>query len=91
PFGASEAAKEAFSRAVHELHRYPSSDHAELRGAIGEIFGLDPKRIICGAGSDEIIAFLCQAYAGPGDEVVYTEHGFLMYPIGAHAVGATPV
>ncbi|MDE0590308.1 histidinol-phosphate transaminase [Halocynthiibacter sp. C4] len=91
PFGASEAAKEAFSRAVHELHRYPSSDHAELRAAIAEVNGLDASRIICGAGSDEIIAFLCQAYAGPGDEVVYTEHGFLMYPIGAHAAGATPV
>ena len=50
-----------------------------------------PARIICGVGSDEIITFLCQAYAGPGDEVVFTEHGFLMYRICALAVGATPV
>ena len=53
--------------------------------------GLDAARVICGVGSDEIITFLCQAYAGPRDEVVFTEHGFLMYRISALAVGATPV
>lgn len=91
PFGASDATREAFTRAVHNLHRYPSTDHASLRRAIGEVHGLDPERIICGVGSDEIIHFLCQAYAGPGDEVLFTEHGFLMYRISAHAAGATPV
>ncbi|MFT3690285.1 histidinol-phosphate transaminase [Paenirhodobacter sp.] len=91
PFGPSDKAKEAFSRAVHKLHRYPSTDHAALRQAIGEVHGLDPDRIICGVGSDEIINFLCQAYAGPKDEVVFTEHGFLMYRIYSHAAGATPV
>lgn len=91
PFGASDRAKEAFLRTVHSLHRYPSTDHASLRAAIGEVHGLDPDRIICGVGSDEIITFLCQAYAGPKDEVVFTEHGFLMYRISALAVGATPV
>ncbi len=91
PFGPSEATKDAFRRAADKLHRYPSTDHAKLREAIGEAHGLDPARIICGVGSDEIIHFLCQAYAGPGDEVVFTEHGFLMYKISARAAGATPV
>ena len=91
PFGPSEKAREAFRRAVHSLHRYPNTDHASLRAAIGEVHRLDPARIICGVGSDEIIHFLCQAYAGPGDEVVFTEHGFLMYRISATAAGATPV
>ncbi|OYX42224.1 MAG: histidinol-phosphate transaminase [Rhodobacterales bacterium 32-67-9] len=91
PFGPSPKAKEAFQRAVHKLHRYPSTDHAALRQAIGEVHGLDPARIICGVGSDEIIHFLCQAYAGPKDEVVFTEHGFLMYRISAMAAGARPV
>ena len=91
PYGPSDRTKEAFSRAVHQLHRYPSTDHASLRAAIGEVHGLDPARVICGAGSDEIIHFLCQAYVGPGDEVVFTEHGFLMYRISAMAAGATPV
>ena len=91
PFGPSDRAKEAFQRSVHTLHRYPSTDHASLREAIAEVHGLDAGRVICGVGSDEIITFLCQAYAGPKDEVVFTEHGFLMYRISALAVGATPV
>lgn len=91
PFGPSDRALDAYRRAGHALHRYPSTDHAALRAAIGEVHGLDPARVLCGAGSDEIITFLCQAYAGPGDEVVHTEHGFLMYRISALAAGATPV
>ena len=91
PFGPSEKAKEAFQRAVHQLHRYPSTDHLALRRPIGDVHGLDPARIICGTGSDEILLLLCQAYAGAKDEVIYTEHGFLMYPICARSVGATPV
>ena len=91
PFGPSDKAREAVVRASHNLHRYPNTDHASLRAAIGEVHGLDPDRIICGVGSDEIIHFLNQAYAGPGTEVLFTEHGFLMYRISAHAAGATPV
>ncbi|MDJ0823373.1 MAG: histidinol-phosphate transaminase [Paracoccaceae bacterium] len=91
PFGCSPAAQEAVKRSVHELHRYPSTDHAALRNAIAEVHGLKPERIICGVGSDEVLAFLCQAYAGPGDEVIHTEHGFALYRIGALAAGATPV
>ncbi|MBP0483256.1 histidinol-phosphate transaminase [Sagittula salina] len=91
PFGPSAAAKDAVVRATHEMHRYPSTDHAELRAAIAEVHGLDAERIICGVGSDEIIHFLNQAYAGPETEVLYTEHGFAMYRISALAAGATPV
>ena len=91
PFGPSEKATEAFRRASHDLHRYPNTHHTPLRTAIAEQHDLDVDRIICGVGSDEIIAFLCQAYAGVGDEVIYTEHGFSMYKISALAAGATPV
>jgi histidinol-phosphate aminotransferase len=91
PFGPSDKAKEAFARCAHQLHRYPSTDHLSLRTAIAEVHGLDVHKIICGVGSDEIITFLCQAYAGPGDEVIHTEHGFSMYRISTLAAGATPV
>lgn len=91
PFGPSEAAKAAFARSAHALHRYPSADHASLRAAIGEVHGLDPAQIICGAGSDEVLTFLCQAYTGPGCEVIYTRHGFSLYKILAMAAGALPV
>lgn len=91
PLGPSEKAIEAYRRAAFDLNRYPSSDHSALRQAIGKVHGLDPERVICGAGSDEIIAFLCQAYAGPGREVIHTVHGFGMYRISALAAGATPI
>ncbi|MFV2002231.1 MAG: histidinol-phosphate transaminase [Paracoccaceae bacterium] len=91
PFGPGEAARQAFARAAVTLHRYPSSDHAALRAAIADVHGLDAERIICGAGSDELITFLCQAYAGPGDEVIHTQHGFSMYRISAQVAGADPV
>ena len=91
PHGTSEATRAAFARTAYSLHRYPSTDHADLRAAIAGVHGLDAGRIVCGVGSDEIITFLCQAYAGPGDEVIHTEHGFAMYRISALAAGATPV
>ena len=91
PYGPSPAAQDAVKRSVHDLHRYPSTDHAALRAAIAEVHGLEADRIICGVGSDEVLQFLCQAYAGPGDEVIHTAHGFSMYRILALAVGATPV
>ncbi len=91
PFGPSEKAREAVSRAAHALHRYPNTDHASLRATIAEVHGLDPDRIICGVGSDEVLQFAVQCFAGVGDEVIMTEHGFSMYPILTRAAGATPV
>ena len=91
PWGASEAARQALQRAGRDLHRYPDTSHAALRRAIGEVLGLDPERILCGAGSGEILAMLAQAFTGPGDEVIHTAHGFAMYLIYANANGATPV
>ncbi|MEM7721909.1 MAG: histidinol-phosphate transaminase [Pseudomonadota bacterium] len=91
PFGPSPKAVAAARDTIADLHRYPSTDHGPLRSAIAEVHGLDADRIICGVGSDEVLTWLCQAYSGPGDEVLFTEHGFSIYRIAAHAVGATPV
>ena len=74
-----------------ELHRYPDGGAEKLRAAIGRHYGLDAKRIVCGAGSDELLNLLVRAYCGPGDELLYSQFGFLMYPINALGVGATPV
>jgi histidinol-phosphate aminotransferase len=89
--GPSPKAVEAAAKAAAEMHRYPDGAASALREAIGKRFGLEPARIVCGAGSDELIALLIKAYAGPGDEVLYSQYGFVMYPIAAHAAGATPV
>ncbi|MCH7865862.1 MAG: aminotransferase class I/II-fold pyridoxal phosphate-dependent enzyme, partial [Proteobacteria bacterium] len=90
-FGPSPKAVTAYNETAAELHRYPDGSCGALRQAIGSLHGMEAAHIVCGAGSDELIGLLCQAYAGPGDEVLYSEHGFLMYPIAAKAAGATPV
>ncbi len=91
PFGPSPMSSKAHALEAETLHRYPDGGAVELRAAIGARFDLDPARIVCGAGSDELIALLCKAYSGSGSEVLYSEHGFLMYPISARAAGAVPV
>jgi histidinol-phosphate aminotransferase len=89
--GPSRRAMEAYAAQSASLHRYPDGGASTLREAIARRFGLDPARVVCGAGSDELISLLVKAYAGPGDEVLYSQYGFVMYPISAHAAGATPV
>ncbi|MEM1273109.1 MAG: histidinol-phosphate transaminase [Pseudomonadota bacterium] len=91
PWGVPESAKLAMADTLATLHRYPSTDHAPLRAAIAEIHDLDADRIIMGVGSDEILSLLAYGYAGPGDEVLFTEHGFSIYRIAALSAGAAPV
>jgi histidinol-phosphate aminotransferase len=91
PLGPSPKAVAAVRAAAAETHRYPDGDAVRLRRAIADCSDLDPDRIVCGAGSDELIQLLMRAYAGPGDEVLYSAHGFLMYKLCALGVGATPV
>lgn len=89
--GPSAKAVAAYRALAGEMHRYPDGSSAKLREALGRHHNLDPERIVCGAGSDELISLLLRAYAGPGDEVLHSRHGFLMYAINAQAAGATPV
>ena len=70
---------------------YPDPDSTALRGAIGDLHGIDPARIVMGTGSDELLNLAAQGYAGPGDEVVYVRYGFSVYDIAARRCGATPV
>jgi len=89
--GPSPKAIEAYLATAADLQRYPDGNSTQLRKAIGERFKLDPERIVCGNGSDDLLALLTRAYAGPEDEVLHSEHGFLIFPILALGVGATPV
>jgi histidinol-phosphate aminotransferase len=90
-FGPCPAAVDAIRAALPAAHRYPDGGCVALRMAIARAEAIAPEQIICGAGSDDLIYLLCRAYAGPGDEVLYTEHGFLIYAIAAQGVGARPV
>ncbi len=89
--GPSPKAIAAYGAEAERLHRYPDGGCTALRKAIGRRFNLDPERIVCGAGSDELLALLVRAYAGPGEEVLHSAHGFLMYKLAALAAGAHPV
>jgi histidinol-phosphate aminotransferase len=91
PLGASPAAIEAFKAAASELERYPDGQATRLREAIARRYGLDAARIVCGSGSDELLGLLARGYLGPGDEAIYTAHGFLVYRIAILTNGATPV
>ena len=87
-FGPPPAAVAAATRAAAEMHRYPDGGCHDLRQAIGSRFGLDPERIVCGNGSDELLALLIHCYAGPEAEIVMSAHGFVMYDIAGTSVGA---
>lgn len=90
PLGASADAIAALQASSH-LQDYPDGSSTRLRNAIANTHGLNPDRIICGSGSDEILSLLSYAYLGDGDEAIYTEHGFLVYKIAILAAGAEPV
>jgi histidinol-phosphate aminotransferase len=91
PLGPSPAAVKAYLAAGDSLELYPDGGAAALRAAIGSAYGLNPDRIVCGAGSDEVLNLIAHAYIGPGDEGIYSQHGFLVYPIAIKSAGGTGV
>ena len=91
PLGPGENAIAAYRLAAEHLEDYPDGSASALREAIGSVFGLDPARIVCGAGSDDLLNLLARAYLNDGDEAIHTTHGFLVYPIATIGTGATPV
>ncbi len=89
--GPSPAALAAFREAVGQINRYPDGSQSDLRRAIGEVHGLDPERIVCGNGSDELILLMARAYLQPGDEFLISENSFEMVQIHCLAQGGNPV
>ncbi|HET7850358.1 MAG TPA: histidinol-phosphate transaminase [Pseudolabrys sp.] len=91
PLGPGESAIAAYRAAAAALHEYPDGSASRLREAIGAAFGLDPARIVCGAGSDDLLHLIAHAYLADGDEAIHTTHGFLVYPIATLGAGGKPV
>jgi len=91
PLGPSPAVDAAIAEVATRLALYPDGAAHRLRDAIARAHGLNPDNILCSNGSDELLGLICQAYLRPGDEGVFTEHGFLVYKIQIMAAGATPV
>ncbi|MGI8524621.1 MAG: histidinol-phosphate transaminase [Pseudolabrys sp.] len=91
PLGPSAGALAAYRAAGERLEHYPDGSASALRHAIGNAYGLDPARIVCGAGSDDLLNLLARAFLTDGDEAIHTTHGFLVYRIATLGTGATPV
>lgn len=90
PLGCSPKAMEALS-APQSPAAYPDSGSNALREAIGKVHGINPARVVCGTGSDELLNLAAQGFAGPGDEVMFSRFSFSVYDIAARRCGATPV
>ncbi|MEE4360621.1 MAG: histidinol-phosphate transaminase [Pseudomonadales bacterium] len=88
--GASPAALAA-ARALSDYGRYPDPDCLALKDAIATRYGVRADRIVCEAGSEQLINLLARAYAGPGDEILFPDYAFIAYRIAAQSCGATPV
>jgi histidinol-phosphate aminotransferase len=91
PLGPSPKAIAAYKAVADSLDRYPDGAATALRAAIARHYGLNPDRIVCGCGSDELINLIAHAYVGPGEEAIHSAHGFLMYKIATLSSGGTPV
>ena len=91
PLGPSPKAIAAYRAVADRLQDYPDGSATALRTAIGRAFGLDPARIVCGAGSDDLLYLLARGYIADGDEAIYTRHGFNIYPIAVLSAGGKPV
>jgi histidinol-phosphate aminotransferase len=89
--GASPAARQAYIDAAGDLSLYPDGGATALREAIAARYGLMPGHIVCGAGSDELLQLLAHVYLGAGDEAIYSQYGFMVYPIVIAANGATAI
>jgi len=90
-FGPSAKALKALANDVYQLHWYPEEEPIHLAEALGEKYALDPKKMVFGCGSDELIMSICQAYLDPGDEAIHTEYGFIMYPMSTKVAGGKSV
>jgi histidinol-phosphate aminotransferase len=90
-FGPSPLALAAYQAAIGALHRYPDLHYADLRQAIADHYQLDADRVVCGAGSDDLLNLLARGYAQPGDEIIHSQYGFFMFGTVAKLAGAVPV
>ena len=87
-FGVPPGAQAAIKAAAEDVFRYPDGGATALRNALGKRWGLDPARIVCGAGSDDLLYQLCLSYGGPGRDIVMSAHGFTIYEIAGVYAGS---
>ena len=87
-FGASPKIRKILKNSENKIFRYPDPESNALKKEISKKYKLNQNNVICGNGSDEILATVAKIFSGPGDEILYSEYGFLMYPIASQLAGA---
>ena len=80
-----------WSKQKHLFHRYPDQIDQNLIKAIASRYGLNEEKIVLGNGSDDLIQLICNTYLDPGDEAIYTEYGFLVFPQSIRIAGGKPI
>ena len=89
--GPSPKVAEALAANMPNLNHYPEQQDEKLAAAIGARYGVKPEMVLTSNGSDELIYLLCQAYLDTGDEAIYTQYGFLVFPHSIRISGAVAV
>lgn len=91
PLGPSDKALTAIRDALPELGRYPDGNAFVLKRALSAYYGLNESRLTLGNGSNDVLEIIARCFAGPGDEVVFSQYAFAVYPLATKAIGATGV
>ncbi|PID41958.1 MAG: histidinol-phosphate transaminase [Gammaproteobacteria bacterium] len=91
PLGPSQKVIEAVSAKPGAISRYPDGNGFELKQALTSYLGIEENQVTLGNGSNDVLELVARAYSGPGDEVVFSEHAFAVYPLATLSAGATPV
>ena len=89
--GPSPRVIEAARAAMAEPQLYPEADASHLRRVLADAHGLEAGRIVCAAGSMELILYLALAYLGPETEAVTSRYGYLYFDTVTRIAGAVPV
>jgi histidinol-phosphate aminotransferase len=91
PLGASPKARAAYQAVADRIDIYPDGGGGELRAAIADRYGLEPERLVLGAGSDEVFLMIGRAFLAPGDEMIATRHAFAIYAMIGQQCGASVI
>jgi len=91
PRGPSPKALAAIATAAAELTRYPDGNAFALKAALAAKFAIAPEAIVLGNGSNDVLELVTHAFLRPGDDAVYAQHAFAVYPLATQARGATGI
>jgi histidinol-phosphate aminotransferase len=88
PRGASPKVQAAIAAALGDLTRYPDGNGYALKAALASRLRVAPEQIVLGNGSNDVLELVTQAFLRPGDDALYSQYAFIVYPLATQARGA---